>query len=109
MRIDGLTDLMKNLETLQRNAQELDGRHHLTLRELFPDQFMTAYTDFGSMQEMLDASGFDGETEEEIKNIFSGQEWNDFVSGRTMFSSWQEMMRRGCADWTRERLHRGLK
>ena len=109
IEIEGLSDLTKNLDTLKRNAQALDGEHHLNFGELFPDRFMSAYTDFRSMQEMVDASGMDGETEDEIKGIFSSQEWSDFVSKRTTFSGWEEMMQKGVGEWTSRRLHRGLK
>ena len=108
IEIEGLSDLTKNLDTLARNAQALDGEHHLNFGELFPDRFMSAYTDFESTQEMLDASGLHGDTEEEIKAIFQGQEWNDFVARRTRFSGWEEMMQKAVGEWTSERLHRGL-
>ena len=109
MKIEGLSELMGNLRTLQRNARALDGEHRLSFRELFPEEFMARHTDFGSMQEMLDVSGMDGHTEEEFKAILHGQEWNHFVARRTTFSGWEEMQRQGAAEWARERLHRGLK
>ena len=107
MKIEGLSKALDNLRTLQRNAQALDGEHRLSFRELFPDRFMTRHTDFSSMQEMLDASGIDCGTEEEIKAILRGQEWNNFVARRTTFAGWEEMQRQGGAEWARERLHTG--
>ena len=109
MKVDGLSKVMGNLRTLQRNAKALDGEHRLSFRELFPDRFMTCHSDFRSMQEMLDASGMDCGTEEEIKAILRGQEWNNFVARQTTFAGWEEMKRQGSAEWARERLHRGLR
>ena len=54
-------------------------------------------------------SGMDCDTEEEIKAILRGQEWNNFVARQTTFAGWEEMKRQGSAEWARERLHRGLR
>ena len=93
IKITGLDEVLANLQQLQDNAEALHGRHDVPFTELFLDPFMTKYTEFPTMQAMIDASS-QGDSED-----FSGNEWNAFVTAHTQFASWEEMQQKAGDEW----------
>jgi hypothetical protein len=102
-KIDGLDKLQRKLKDLERRTKDLHGQHSVPLGELFPPAFMRQNTDFGSIDEMFEASGFKVETEEDFSRI-PDDEWNRFIALRTRFESWDEMMKAGGEAWAAKRL-----
>lgn len=76
----------KSLRELQRKVKELDGERKVALSELLPDDFIRQYTNYQTLQEMLDASGI--KNTEEIGN----EEFSKFIATHTEFPSWEEML-----------------
>ena len=99
----GLHDAIRRLADLERKAAELAGARSIRISELFPASFMIEHTNFGTIQEMLDASGFPASTTEEFAAI-PDDEWDVFVSSRTKFPSWQAMLEAGTAHWVSSKL-----
>ena len=105
-RIEGLDKLQRKLKDLGRKAQELDGEHEVSLAEFLSPDFMVHNTDFGNAQEMLDESGFEIESQEDFEKI-PDPEWDAFITARTRFSSWEEMLTAATGEWTSEQLGLG--
>jgi len=101
--VHGLDDAIRKLSDLERKAAELDGEHSVPISDLFPDSFMAAHTDFTTIQDMLDASGFPASTPEEFSAIPDDQ-WDTFVASRTKFASWHAMLEAGTAEWVSHKL-----
>lgn len=93
------TDFADQLDTLARNLQELDGPHHVPANELFNEGFMREHTRFASFQDMLDASGFKVETDEDLEAI-PEDVWELHVRTHTDFPSWDEMQGVAAEEWT---------
>lgn len=98
LKIEGLDQLERKLKDLEQRAKQLDGTHDISFAELFPDAFMHRYTDFMSMQIMLDAAGI------EQADDINKEEWSAFVAQKTQFSSWDEMRGKAGAEWAASRL-----
>jgi hypothetical protein len=97
--ITGLDELKK----LQKRLEELDGSHQIPLNELFDSEFMIEYTDFTSIDAMLEASGFKVETDEDFAAI-PDDEWDQFVARTARFASWEEMQQEASNRWVQKKL-----
>ena len=86
------------LQQLAENAEAMDGEHSVPLTELCPPPFMARNTDFATIEEMFEASGFTVETPEDFAAI-PDAEWDAFIASRTRFSDWRSMQERAAADW----------
>ena len=113
MRITGIDKAMKNLSTLQRNAQELHGEHRVALDDLYTASFMAKYTEYATIQDMIDASGVLADIGEQddarAREAFDGQPWSDFVNRHTRFSGWGEMLSTAGKEHVATQLFKGLR
>ena len=88
------------LKKLQQKVKELNGQKEVPLTELMPDDFIREYTNFQTLQTMLDASGI--ENTEEI----SGEKFSKFIATHTRFSTWGEMTKMAGAEYIKRELSR---
>ena len=91
IKFEGFDKLKRKLEDLGRRAQELDGEQVVSFAELFPSEFIREHTTLGSMQELMDESGFKIETQEDFKAI-PADEWDEYIRKVTRFPNWEVMM-----------------
>lgn len=102
-KIEGLDNLMRRLDDLKSAAEELDGEHQISLNEMFPDFFMLRYTNFSTINEMINKSGFKIENQDDFDNL-PENEWRQFISGNTQFENWEEMKQTAAVEWTQKKL-----
>lgn len=102
-KITGLKEFQKKLENLERKAEALHGEHEVSFAELFNASFMRRYTNFDSMDALIEAGGFKVETTDDFKAI-PDQEWDEHISKTTRFGNWQEMMNEASAEWAKNQL-----
>lgn len=86
------------LRELQRKSKELNGQHEIPLTELLPDDFIREYTDFKSLQAMVDTCGI-----EKLKEP-NNPEFIKFISAHTRFSTWEEMLEKAITRYTKRKL-----
>lgn len=91
LKIDGLDDAQRALSDLERRAREMKERE-VSFTDLFPDSFIQRYTDFETMGDLVEASGFKVESTEDFGAIPDDQ-WDAFIRKSTRFPSWKEMMK----------------
>ena len=103
MPVHGLNELTRRLESFSRKLESLDGQHSIPLTDLFHPQFMARHTSFQTIDEMLSASGFDVQSQEDFAAIPDG-EWDGFVAERTEFKSWDEMKGAAAEEWASSKL-----
>ena len=90
IKIEGLEEMQRKLQELQHRVEAVAGEHEVSLKELFPDEFMLLNTDFDSIDAMFDASGFTVNSRADFEAI-PDEAWNAFVAKRTRFATWKEM------------------
>lgn len=95
---EGFDDLERKIRELAKGAEDLEGEHSVSFEELFPEVFMRANTDFESIDQMIESSGFKIETTEEFEAI-PDDEWDTFIGEHTRFADWDEMMGSAVEDW----------
>lgn len=102
-KITGLKEFQKKLDDLERKAKALHGEHEVSFAELFNVSFMRQYTNFDSMDALIEAGGFKVDNADDFKAI-PEQEWDDHISKTTRFGNWQEMMEQASTDWAKKQL-----
>lgn len=103
LKIDGLDDLQKELQRMQKAAKELDGHHEVPFSELFTATFMRKYTTFTTFDELLKAGGFQAETAEEFEAI-PDEPFDRHIAATTKFASWEDMLEQATADYVSRKL-----
>lgn len=78
---------MGMFDNLRKNLSDLHGSHEYTANELFPAQFMRAYTQFKNHDEFVQNCGFSVTNIEEIPQ----PDLDNYVKRVTQFPSWDEM------------------
>ena len=101
--INGLNELQKELENLQKKVENLSGSQNIPLKELLSNSFMKEYTSFNSISELFKASGFQINSIEDFDNIPSS-ELDRCTSKNTDFDSWQDIIREATNQYVLEKL-----
>lgn len=96
--VGGFDNLISRIGEIQSGLGDLDGEHTISFEEMFPPNFMKNYTDFDSIGDMMDESGFSVETSEDFEKI-PDDDWDKFVSNRTRFSTWSTMLDKATKQW----------
>lgn len=96
--MSGFDEIERKLQQLADDAEAMAGEHSIPLTELCPPAFMAEHTDFATIEEMFEASGFTVETSEDFAAI-PDSEWDTFIASRTRFADWRTMQEKAAADW----------
>ena len=102
----GVNELERELQDLERNAEATGSTPEIPLTELFPVGFLTKYTAFSSWEELVQTSGFEIASREDVQNIPEA-EWNDFIARHTQFSTWEQMQQTAAVAWATRQLGLG--
>lgn len=99
----GLDELTKQLNDLRNRTNELDGEHPISFSELFTDDFVSRFTDYQSLDEMFNDSGFKIDSMEDFQSI-PDELWNEFIRTHSQFNCWEEMRDAAMNEWTAKQL-----
>jgi len=101
--LKGIKELSRNLDKLSR---ELDSfkEQSVAFSELFPAFFMNKYTQFNTIDEMVEKSPFKVESKQDFEKI-PDDDWNIYVKETTSFQSWDEMMSKAGEEYLGKRVN----
>jgi hypothetical protein len=102
IKIKGLDEMRRKLETFQRRAQNLSGP--VAFEDLFPPEFMRRYTDFTSIDDLVAASGYKVESTEDFEKIPQA-EWDALIATKTRFKNWDAMQTKAGEEYIERRLN----
>lgn len=88
---DGFDDLADRLDEMRKGAKKYESGQEVSFEELFPPIFMQQYTDFGTMDEFLEQSPWNVETNEDFEQI-PEDEFDQYVQSNSKFESWEDML-----------------
>lgn len=91
IEFSGLSEFQKQINEMEKAAEELEKTEEISFSELFADSFMKENTDFSTLDEMFEAFGYSNFTQEEFDRI-PDEEIDLKFSKSTKFNSWQEML-----------------
>lgn len=103
IKMDGLDDLKRELNRMQKNARELGGKHEVPFNQLFNRAFMRKYTRFASLDELLEAGGFHARTNDEFEAI-PENELDAHIAKCTKFKSWEAMLQEATEQYALSKL-----
>ena len=101
--IKGLDEMMKKLEDLMNRVNAISGEQHVPFSELFDQNFMAKHTEYVSIEEFINASGYEVHSEEDFKAI-PDAEFDKHVMENTDFDSWEEMMKAAATEYYKKQL-----
>ncbi|MCD9539591.1 hypothetical protein [Photobacterium carnosum] len=90
MGLKGFDELEKQLKKIEKSMTELDGKHEVSLLELMPDSFMSKNSNYTSLQELFDSSGFKIDSVEDFSEI-PDEKWDAYINSSTTFENWDQM------------------
>jgi len=99
---------LKALDNLRQNLDKLSKDPRVPFSLLFPSSFMKKYTQFNSIDEMVNKSPFKVESEEDFKKI-PDKDWDVYVIEKTSFKSWGEMKSKAGEEYIGKQIHEALK
>jgi len=106
--VHGLDKFKSNLDKVQKNIEDISGKHEVSFDKLFNDNFMKEHSKFNSFQELLDNSKFKPTTKEEFLAI-PDDEWDVYIKENTNFESWKEMYQNAGQAYMAEQVKNAFK
>ena len=94
---------LSGLDRLERNLENLDGKHAVTGEDLLPDDFIRENTNYQTRSAFLEASGIKSQDD------MATDAFDSFVAANTRFANWQEMFEAAGAEWATRQLLAGLE
>lgn len=102
-KLEGFDEFERKLKQIEHGLDELSETKEVGFDELFTNDFMRSYTDFVSMQQMLEESEFTIKCPEDFKAI-PDDDWDRYVNKCTKFESWSDMLKAAAAEYTKKKL-----
>jgi hypothetical protein len=103
MKISGLDEFQRSLGNLSAKAQALSGDHNVPLKELLSDSFVRSHSQFNSLEDLFEASGFSVNSQEDFEKI-PDAEWDTFIRGNSDFPDWKSMLGSAGTEWMKTQL-----
>ena len=104
-KITGLDKLQKKLEKSAKQLKKLEGNQNIPIQELLNQNFLKKYTDFNTLDEILDK--FSITTNEDIDNNI--EQLDNEVKTNSNFSTWQEMLEKAAVEYLETQLNNTFK
>ena len=100
----GFDDLIDKLDEMQESVEEFEGSHQVPLDELFPSEFMRRHTDAHDMDQFLENSPWDVESQADFEDI-PELEFDQYVDQHSEFRTWEQMQGKAANEWTKRQLN----
>ncbi|WP_405176338.1 hypothetical protein MHI27_11895 [Paenibacillus sp. FSL H8-0261] len=89
--IKGLKNLQKRTTQMQKDIQKLEQQKTISFDELFVPHFMRKHTKFNTFDELLNAGGFEVNSQEDFAAI-PDDAFDEHIANHTRFRKWQAML-----------------
>lgn len=102
VEISGLGDLEDAIHRLVDRVESIGGE--VPIEELFPEDFMRAYSEFKSFEEFIQESKWEVQTQEDFEEI-PEEEFDEYVDTHTGFNDWETMLEAAGREYVMRQLH----
>jgi hypothetical protein len=102
--IIGFDELKNRIEKLQEDVEKLGEEHSIPFDALFSTSFMSKYTDSSSIDELLQKSNFDINSQEDFEKI-PEHEMDSFIATHTSFLTWSQILTKASEEWLARQLN----
>jgi hypothetical protein len=103
INIKGFDEFSKNLKKLEQKVEEIGGENQVSFAELFPDNFMSKYTNFPSIEVFFEAGNYEINSQEDLEAL-DEVELDNHVAQFTKFSNWEEMFKTSATEYLSKKL-----
>lgn len=103
VEIDGLDEIIEQFEELGEKADDLSGEHEIEFEELFNEEFMESYTSFKNIDQLIEESQWEVESNEDFEDLPDDQ-FDKYISANTEFESWEDMLQIALNEWIAKKL-----
>ena len=100
----GFDDLADKLDEMQESVKEIDGSHQVPLTELFPSKFMRRHTDAHDVDQFLENSPWNIESQADFEDI-PEIELDQYVDQHSEFRTWEQMQSKAAQEWMERQLN----
>lgn len=97
VKIKGLEEFKRSLQKLEHKAEQIGGVRSVPLEEILTPTFLIRHTNFTSVEDLFQKSDYSIESPEDFDNI-PQEDWDVFIAGNTLFSSWQDLLSTAMAE-----------
>lgn len=101
-KIEGLDELQEKLDALTQKVQELDGKN-IPMSEVLTSDFISRSTKFSSLEDLLEASGFKIESQDDFAAI-PVDDLDRFIRSNSLFDSWNALLSAAGSEWAKKKL-----
>ena len=108
LKIVGLDEFGKQLETLEKNTKKLQGTHNIEFSILFNEKFMHKNTNFDNIYEFFENAGLKIKSQEDFEEL-EEIELDRAVIEFTNFDSWQDMLDKAVLEYMDSMLFKGVR
>lgn len=102
IKIEGLDELQEKIEVLSQKVHELDGQN-IPMSEVLTGDFISRSTKFSSLEELLEASGFKIESQDDFAAI-PVDDLDRFIRSNSPFDSWNALLSTAGSEWAKKKL-----
>ena len=103
VKIKGLDGVKKELDKTTKQVRNVGNKKKISYGELFPNSFISRFTNFKTIDEMFDKNSFKIESLEDLEAI-PDAEWDNFIRENTKFDSWGKMQETAFGEWTSKKI-----
>lgn len=96
-------DIMKFLDKLQKNIEEVSGTNTYKLSDILTTEFIRTNTTFRSYDDMIDKSGLEL-TETTAEELYLNEELNVFIKANTKFENFKDMVTLAAQEYVAKRV-----
>lgn len=101
MEINGLEELSNRLDTMAKNAEELNGTHSYPLPEILTDKFMEDHSRFKNINDFLIKIGINNN--EDLEK-YPDDKMDEYVAAETDFGNWHDMLNTASKEFVARKL-----
>lgn len=107
IKVEGMDDIMRKLDNLSKEADNLSNTKEVKLKDLMPPVFIKECTagKYPDIDVFSQAHTIETKTNEELEAIFQTPEWDVFVKANTPYANWQEMLETAGKEYSPKRLN----
>lgn len=95
--------LVKKLNQISKNAEDIKNKTTVEITELLTDKFISSNTKFHNLDELFEKSPFEIKTQDDFNNI-PDIELDNYISTHTKYKNWKEMLSEATAEYVANKL-----
>lgn len=103
-----MKDLINGFDKFGSELKKMKGKHVVSLTEMLSNEFIRKHTKFNSVDDFLNKSGFNFESQIEFDKI-PENDLDRYAKVNTSFHTWQQMLDKAGTLWAEKMLNDSIK